>query len=107
MTYTFARIGAASNTEVRDVYPQDRRLWVRLHQKGGKQVELPCHHSLESYLDDYMEAAGLKDTPRAPLFQTFRRMDGPAVKSTRSCHGTTPPERLRLVACIQRPFRSP
>ncbi|WP_373689376.1 hypothetical protein, partial [Rhizobium leguminosarum] len=26
------------------------------------------------------------------------RMDGPAVKSTRSCHGTTPPERPRLVA---------
>jgi uncharacterized protein involved in propanediol utilization len=25
-------------------------------------------------------------------------MDGPAVKSTRSCHGTTPPERPRLVA---------
>ncbi|WP_027681707.1 tyrosine-type recombinase/integrase [Rhizobium leguminosarum] len=73
MTYTFARIGAASNMEVRDVYPQNRRLWVRLHEKGGKQVELPCHHSLEIYLDDYIEAAGLKDTPRAPLFQTFRR----------------------------------
>ncbi|WP_210202069.1 hypothetical protein, partial [Rhizobium chutanense] len=26
--------------------------------------------------------------------------DGPAVKSTRSCHGTTPPERPRLVAYI-------
>lgn len=73
MTYTFARIGAASSMEVKDVYPQNRRLWVRLHEKGGKQVELPCHHSLEIYLDDYIEAGSLKDTPRAPLFQTFRR----------------------------------
>lgn len=73
MTYTFARIGAASSMEVKDVYPQNRRLWVRLHEKGGKQVELPCHHTLEGYLDDYIEAAGLKETPRAPLFQTFRR----------------------------------
>lgn len=73
MTYTFARIGAATSMEVRDVYSQNRRLWVRLHEKGGKQVELPCHHSLEAYLDDFIEAAGLQDTPRAPLFQTIRR----------------------------------
>lgn len=73
MTYTFARIGAATSMEVRDVYSQNRRLWVRLHEKGGKQVELPCHHSLEAYLVDFIEAAGLQDTPRAPLFQTIRR----------------------------------
>ena len=73
MTYTFARIGAATSMEVRDVYSQNRRLWVRLHEKGGKQVELPCHHSLEVYLDDLIEAAGLQGTPRAPLFQTIRR----------------------------------
>ncbi|MBB3356038.1 site-specific recombinase XerD [Rhizobium sp. BK049] len=76
MTYTFARIGAASGMAVRDVYPQNRRLWVRLHEKGGKQVELPCHHTLESYLDDYIEAAGLKEDPRAPLFQTIKRGTG-------------------------------
>lgn len=73
MTYTFARIGAASGMEVRDVYSQNRRLWVRLHEKGGKQVELPCHHNLETYLDDYINAAHLRDMPRAPLFQTLRR----------------------------------
>ncbi|MGO7675010.1 tyrosine-type recombinase/integrase [Rhizobium leguminosarum] len=76
MTYTFARIGAATGMEIRDVYAQNRRLWVRLHEKGGKQVELPCHHSLEAYLDEYIDAAGLKDTPRAPLFQTIRRGTG-------------------------------
>ena len=59
--------------EVHDVYVQNRRLWVRLHEKGGKQVELPCHHSLEDYLDDYLDAAGLRDTLRVPLFQTIKR----------------------------------
>lgn len=76
MIYTFARIGAATNMETRDVYLQNRRLWVRLHEKGGKQVELPCHHSLESYLDDYMDAAGLREVPKAPLFQTIKRGTG-------------------------------
>lgn len=76
MTYTFARIGAATGMEVRDVYAQNRRLWVRLHERGGKQVELPCHHSLEAFLDDYLDANGLRDTPRAPLFQAIKRGTG-------------------------------
>lgn len=76
MTYSFARIGAALSMEVRDVYVQNRRLWVRLHEKGGKVHEMPCHHRLEQYLDDYMEAGGLKDHPRDPLFRTIGRGTG-------------------------------
>ena len=76
MTYSFARIGAALSMEVRDVYVQNRRLWVRLHEKGGKLHEMPCHHSLEQYLDEYMEAGGLKDHPRSPLFRTIGRGTG-------------------------------
>ncbi|CTQ47671.1 tyrosine-type recombinase/integrase [Roseibium aggregatum] len=76
MTYSFARIGAALSMGVRDVFVQNRRLWVRLREKGGKNHEMPCHHSLEAYLDDYMEAAGLRDHPRSPLFQTIGRGTG-------------------------------
>ena len=76
MTYSFARIGAALSMEVRDVYVQNRRLWVRLHEKGGKVHKMPCHHRLEQYLDDYMEAGGLKDHPRDPLFRTIGRGTG-------------------------------
>jgi hypothetical protein len=36
--------------KVEDVYVQNRRLWVRLHEKGGKRREIPCHHNLETYL---------------------------------------------------------
>ena len=76
MTYSFARIGAALSMEVRDVFVQNRRLWVRLHEKGGKLHEMPCHHTLEAYLDDYMEAGGLRDYPRSPLFRTIARGTG-------------------------------
>lgn len=30
------------------------RLWVRLHEKGGKRHEMPCHHNLEEYLTAYI-----------------------------------------------------
>src|SRR5277367_3613537 len=35
MVYSFARIGAALGMCVEDVFTQNRRLWVRLHEKGG------------------------------------------------------------------------
>src|SRR3546814_7425848 len=39
MVYSFARIGAALAMRVEDVFMQNRRLWVRLHEKGGKRHE--------------------------------------------------------------------
>ena len=73
MVYTFARISASININVGDVFRENRRLRVRLREKGGKEHQMPCHHSLETYLLDYIEAAGLKDHPDAPLFQTIGR----------------------------------
>jgi len=35
---------------VEDYYGQGKRGWVRLHEKGGKRHEMPCHHNLEAYL---------------------------------------------------------
>ena len=35
---------------VADIFQQQRRLWVRLHEKGGKFHEMPCHLTLEGYL---------------------------------------------------------
>jgi site-specific recombinase XerC len=37
MVYSFARIGAALGMVVEGVYTQNRRLWVRLREKGGKR----------------------------------------------------------------------
>jgi integrase len=70
MVYTFARINAVLQMKVRDYFVQGCRGWVRLHEKGGKEHEVPCHHSLEQYLDEYIAAAGIAGEPDAPLFQT-------------------------------------
>jgi integrase/recombinase XerC len=73
MVYTFARIGAALAMKVEDVYVQNRRLWVRLHEKGGKRHEMPCHHNLESYLEAYLDGSGIRQDPKGPLFRTIGR----------------------------------
>lgn len=58
MLYSFARIGAVLSMRVSDVFYQHKRMWVRLHEKGGKLHDMPCHHELEHWLDDYLEATG-------------------------------------------------
>jgi len=72
MGYTFARVGAVIQMKVEDYYIQNRRGWVRLHEKGGKVNELPCHHNLEQFLDEWLLATNLAAEPFAPLFPTMR-----------------------------------
>lgn len=72
MGYTFARVGAAVQMKVEDYYIQNRRGWVRLHEKGGKVNELPCHHNLEKYLDEWLAVSGLATEPASPLFPPLR-----------------------------------
>jgi integrase len=76
MVFSFARVGAALGMKVEDVYIQNRRLWVRLHEKGGKRHEMPCHHSLEAYLDAYLNGCALRADPKGPLFRTIARGRG-------------------------------
>lgn len=76
MVYSFARIGAALAMKVEDVYTQNRRLWVRLREKGGKAHAMPCHHNLEAYLTAYLEQTGIMDDGKGPLFRTIGRGTG-------------------------------
>ena len=70
MTFSFARISAVLAMRVEDYFPQGKRWWVRLHEKGGKLHEMPAHHNLEAYLDAYIGAAGIGDTNKSPLFRS-------------------------------------
>ena len=72
MVYTFARVGAVINMRVEDVFVQGRRTWVRLHEKGGKLHEMPCHHNLETYLEAYIEGAGIAADAKGRLFRAAR-----------------------------------
>ncbi len=71
MIYSFARISAVTSLKVEDVFVQQRRLWLRLHEKGGKCVDIPCHHNLETYLSEYLAKSGLGGASGQPLFQTL------------------------------------
>jgi integrase len=71
MVFTFARVSAACGTNVADIFHQQRRLWVRLHEKGGKFHEIPCHHTLEGYLAEYIERA-VGRSRKGSLFQTIK-----------------------------------
>ena len=73
MTYTFARVGAVVALNVEDYYPQKKRWWLRLREKNGKVNEMPCHHKLEAYLDEYIKAAGIADDRKGPLFRAAIR----------------------------------
>jgi site-specific recombinase XerD len=72
MVYTFARVGAVIKMRVEDVYVQGRRTWVRLHEKGGKRHEMPCHHNLDEYLHAYIQGAGIETDAKGALFRTVR-----------------------------------
>jgi site-specific recombinase XerC len=76
MVFSFARVGAALAMRVEDVYVQQRRLWVRLREKGGRRHEMPCHHTLEAYLHAYIDGTGIGEDPKGPLFRTIRRGAG-------------------------------
>lgn len=94
MVYSFARVGAAIGMRVEDAYVQGRRLWVRLHEKGGKRHEMPCHHNLETYLHAYLEGCGLAGDPKGPLFRTIGRGTGALTR--------TPLPQANAYAMIQR-----
>jgi site-specific recombinase XerD len=70
MTFAFARVGAVVAMRVEDYYPEGKRWWVRLHEKGGKRHEMPAHHNLEAYLDAYITAAGIREDGKTPLFRS-------------------------------------
>jgi site-specific recombinase XerD len=70
MIYSFARIGAVVAMRVEDYYASGKRWWLRLHEKGGKRHEMPAHHKLEQFLDEYLAAAGIREEGKTPLFRS-------------------------------------
>jgi site-specific recombinase XerD len=76
LIYSFARISAALSMRVEDYFPQGKRWWLRLHEKGGKNHEMPVHHTLEEHLDSYVRAAGIGEDKKGPLFRAALAKNG-------------------------------
>lgn len=73
MVYSFARVSAVVGMNGDDYYPDGKRWWFRLHEKGGKFHEVPAHHAAEAYVDAYLAAAGIIFGKWDPLFRTVDR----------------------------------
>src|ERR1700723_4216792 len=79
LTYSFARIGAALNMKVEDLRPRGAGWSIRLHEKGGKQHTMPCHHALAEALRTYIDTAGIAEDRKGWLFRTARGHNGAAL----------------------------
>jgi integrase/recombinase XerD len=88
MTYAFARIGAVVSMRVEDYFANGKRWWVRLHEKGGKRHEMPAHHKLEAFLDEYIRTAGIIGDEKSSLFRSASA--APARSRLRRCTWSTP-----------------
>ena len=73
MVYSFARVSAVARMQVGDYYQDGKRWWLRLHEKGGKLHQVPAHHNAEAYLDAYLDAAGIEEQNKEPLFRTLNK----------------------------------
>jgi site-specific recombinase XerD len=79
LTYSFARIGAALKMKVEDLRPKGAGWQLLLHEKGGKQHVMPCHHALAEALCGYIDAAGIAEDRKGFLFRTSRGHKGTAL----------------------------
>jgi len=70
LTYSFARVTAALRMKVEDLRPQGAGWRIRLHEKGGKEHVMPCHHALAEALHAYIAAAGISEDRKGALFRT-------------------------------------
>ena len=75
MVFSFARVGAVNTLRVGDYFENEKRWWLRLHEKGGKRHEVPCHHTLGEFLDDCVGAAGLGGDKKGWLFPSMGKAD--------------------------------
>jgi integrase/recombinase XerD len=92
MVYSFARVSAAVNMDVKDYWQNGKRYWLRLREKGGKDHEVPAHHNAEAYLDAHLERARIADDPSSPLFRTLAGRTGAVTKNRMNRH-----DALRMV----------
>ena len=74
MGYSFARIEAVLGMNVEDYYQEGKKRWkFRFLEKGGQHHTVAAHHLAQEYVDEYLEAAGIEEQKKSPLFRSFNR----------------------------------
>jgi site-specific recombinase XerD len=93
LTYSFARIGAALEMKVEDLQSRGSGWIIHLHEKGGKQHAMPCHHALAEALHAYIAAANISIERKGRLFRTARGHSG----TTLSDRPMSQPDAWRMI----------
>jgi integrase/recombinase XerD len=74
LVYTSSRAGAVAKLKCGDFYNTGHQWLLHFTEKGGKSRQIPVRHDLGILIEDYMDAAGLRDAPKdTPLFQSAMR----------------------------------
>lgn len=70
MLYTFSRVGAVVKLKRKDYFSMNKRFYLRLMEKRGKEHLVPLHHLAEKALDEYLTLTDLK--PEDFVFQGIK-----------------------------------
>lgn len=70
MLFGFVRVGALVKMLVRDFEDGGEYAALVLHEKGGKERRIACHHKAREYLRAYVAAAGFEPRAKVALFQS-------------------------------------
>jgi len=70
LTFPSRAFTAALKMKVEDLRPRGAAWTVQLHEKGGKEHAMPCHHALAESVAPYIDAAGIAEDRKGWLFCT-------------------------------------
>jgi hypothetical protein len=60
----------SESTTACSLHPRGAGWTVRLHEKGGKEHAMPCHHALAEAFRAYIDVAGIAEDRKGWLFRT-------------------------------------
>lgn len=70
MLFGFVRVDALCKMAVRYFEDEGAATHLAIHEKGGKERRIACHHKAREYLRAYVQAAGFEPRSYEPLFQS-------------------------------------
>lgn len=97
MVYSFARISAALSMDVGDYFQVGRKMILQLHEKGGREHQMPAHHTLIEYMDAYLDVLGVSARAEGPIFRSINRQ--------RTCFTTNRLQRHNAWSMVKRRCR--
>lgn len=71
--YTWGRVSAVIGMKGKDYFPTGKGMVLRLHEKNGKVIDVPAHHNLQEWMDEYIEAVGIAKDSDEFLFRALNK----------------------------------